>query len=387
MSLYPCMPMPELDRIWSLLSRKLNGEASAAEIAEFQALQEQNNQCAPVCEEIEAFWHKNPPKDEEFLEATWLVHLMRLEKRGFHIGQPGSDGADTHEAPAKPARKSRRLLLYALPVLALIAGAFFFRNREGKKETPIVAEAPIAAAKTGDHDIEVSTKNGNHSRIQLPDGSQVWLNAGSKLKYDKSFNGTQREVQLVGEAYFDVARNPAKPFIINTATMRLRVLGTQFNVRCYANEKTSEASLVHGSLEVYEKKRGQKWLLKPNEKIVVYNNLSAVQPGEVKTTRTESWENMPIVTLKTLTYNENDSISVETAWTRNRLSFKDESFESVANKMERWFDAEFVFRDESKKGLRMQGTFTTETLEQALAALEFSFNFHYKLEKRKVFIY
>ena len=375
--------MPELERIWSLLSRKLTGEASAAEIAELKALREQHPQCEPLCREAEAFWQKEPVRDEEFLEATWLVHLMRLEERGYHVERPGSD--DPHETPAAPTRKRRRALLFAIPVLLLAAVALFFLNRNNNKVT---AEAPLAgAAKTTEHDIEVSTKNGNHSRIQLPDGSQVWLNAGSKLNYDKSFNGSKREVELVGEAYFDVARNPSKPFIINTTTMQLRVLGTQFNVRCYANENTSEASLVHGSLEVYEKKRGQKWLLKPNEKIVVYNNLSAVQPGKVKAPGAESWENMPIVTLKTLTYNEKDSVSVETAWTRNRLSFKDESFESVARKMERWFDAEFVFRDESKKSLRMQGTFTTETLEQALSALEFSFNFHYKVEKRKVFIY
>lgn len=380
------MPVPELERIWSLLSRKLTGEASTAEIAEFQALLEQNPALAPICRDAEAYWHKNPPHDEEFLEATYLVHLMRLEERGHHIEQPGADGPEHHEEPAAPAKKRRKLLWYVLPAVILLAGTLSFITR-GKAKS--VNEQPVvsAAIKTETPEIEVSTKNGNHSRIQLPDGSQVWLNAGSKLHYDKSFGGSQREVHLVGEAYFDVVKNPAKPFIINTATMQLRVLGTQFNVRCYANENTSEASLVHGSLEVYEKKRGQKWLLKPNEKIVVYNNLSVVNPGEVKAPRTESWENMPIVTLKTLTYNENDSVAVETAWTKSRLSFKDESFESVARKMERWYDAEFLFRDEKKKALRMQGTFTTETLEQALAALEFSFNFHYKIEKRKVFIY
>lgn len=378
------MPVPELERIWSLLSRKLTGEASAAEIAEFQALLEQNPALAPICRDAEAYWQKNPIHDEEFLEATWLVHLMRLEQRGHHIEQRYADSHEHQEQPAAPAKKSRRLLGYLMTTVILITIALFYFY--GGKNRPS-AEPPVASIKTDVPEIEVSTKNGDHSRIQLPDGSQVWLNAGSKLHYDKSFGGNRREVHLVGEAYFDVVKNPAKPFIINTATMQLRVLGTQFNVRCYANESTSEASLVHGSLEVYEKKRGQKWLLKPNEKLVVYNNLSVVKPGEVKAPQTETWENMPIVTLKTLTYNEKDSVAVETAWTKSRLSFKDESFESVARKMERWYDAEFVFRDEKKKALMMQGTFTTETLEQALAALEFSFNFHYKIEKRKVFIY
>lgn len=370
--------MPELERTWKLLSRKLTGEASSAEIAEFEALVQNNPSLALICEQAEAFWQKKPAKDNEFLEATYLVHLMRLEEKGYHLEQPGQEHA---EPPVPKKSNSKRLVLFLLPAICLLAGAYFFiswsKDKGGNQE--------LAAAKIPP-EIEVSTKNGSHSKIQLPDGSQVWLNAGSKLHYDKSFGSQHREVYLNGEAYFDVVKNPERPFVIHTTSMKLRVLGTQFNVRCYANEETSEASLVRGSLEVFEKKRGQKWLLKPNEKIVVYNHpLAAVARGAVSIPQKEN--NLPLVALKALTYNENDTISVEAAWTRNRLSFKDESFESVARKMERWYDAEFVFRDEKKKEMTMHGTFTTETLEQALSALEFSFNFHYQIDKRRVFIY
>jgi transmembrane sensor len=371
------MPMPELERTWNLLSRKLTGEASPAEIAEFEALLQQNHALKPICAEAEAFWQRSPVKDNDFLEATYLVHLMRLEEKGHELDMPGNEPPET----GKPFRL-RKVFWFALPVLAVVIGALFilFGNKQKK---PLTEAA--TAKKTPD--IEVSTKNGSHSKIQLPDGSQVWLNAGSKLHYDKSFGNNHREVYLNGEAFFDVVRNPDRPFIIHTTSMKLRVLGTQFNVRCYANEATSEASLVHGSLEVYEKKRGQKWLLKPNEKIVVYHRpLKAVKHNAVSTPAKEE-EEPPLVALKQLTYNNGDSVAVETAWTKNRLSFKTESFENVARKMERWYDAEFVFSDERKKELTMYGSFTTESLEQALAALEFSFNFRYRIEKRKVYIY
>ena len=93
------------------------------------------------------------------------------------------------------------------------------------------------------------------------------------------------------------------------------------------------------------------------------------------------------VAIKPLTYQNNDSVSVEAAWVKNWLSFKDESFAEVAQKMERWYDVEFEFRNESVKELSMYGTFTSETLQQALEALEFSFGFKYEIEGKKVIIY
>jgi transmembrane sensor len=372
------MLMPELERIWNLQSRKLTGEASTVEIAELDALLEQNPSIKSICDEMGLFWQQNPGNDNEFLEATYLVHLARLEEKGHHIGQTSAEHIEIQTKSAKPRRK---LLWFGVPVILLAVTSLFFIF-PGKKKPAIQELAASAPPK-----IEVSTKNGNRSKMQLPDGSQVWLNAGSQLHYDKSFGNNSREVYLTGEAFFDVVKNTEKPFIIHTISMKLRVLGTQFNVRCYANEETSEASLVHGSLEVYETKRAQKWLLKPNEKIIVYNRpLKTVLQNKVAVPGKES--NPPLVTLKTLTYNKiDDTVSVETAWTKNRLAFKDESFENVARKMERWYDAEFEFKDEAKKNLMMYGTFTTETLEQALAALEFSFSFRYKIDKRKVYIY
>jgi ferric-dicitrate binding protein FerR (iron transport regulator) len=327
---------------------------------------------------LDTFWQQNTLKDNEFLEATYLVHLLRLEEKGHHINQKSTEPGETQTSTRKFRRK---ILWFGIPVVLLaVASLFFILPAKQKPVTTQLAEAVPPK-------IEVSTKNGNRSKMQLPDGSQVWLNAGSQLHYDKSFGNNTREVYLTGEAFFDVVKNTDRPFIIHTISMKLRVLGTQFNVRCYANEETSEASLVHGSLEVYETKRAQKWLLKPNEKIIVYNRPIKVA-AQAKVIIPGKESNPPLVTLRTLTYNNiDDSVSVETAWTKNRLAFKDESFENVAKKMERWYDAEFEFKDEQKKSLMMYGTFTTETLEQALAALDFSFNFKYRIDKRKVYIY
>lgn len=371
------MTAPEQDRIWNLLGRKLAGEATPPEIAELSALLDKNPAQAVVCYEMEQYWYQNnTANDPDFLEATYLLHQMRLEEKGYRTEQP--------ELPETPPgqphnRKKTYALLFITIVAVLVTSLFVFRKEKTAPESPLAA-VPKSPA------IEVSTKNGNHSKIQLPDGSQVWLNAGSKLHYDKSFGSNHRELYLNGEAFFDVVKNPKKPFVIHTTSMQLRVLGTQFNVRCYANENTSEASLVHGSLEVLEKKKGRKWVLKPNEKIVVYN-LALAKTVRSITANSRVEEDAPNVVLKPLTYNYGDSVSIEAAWTKNRLSFKNEPFENVARKLERWYDAEFVFANEQKKALMMYGSFTTETLDQALAALEFSFNFRYRIEQKKVFIY
>ena len=372
------MTAPEQDRIWNLFSRKLTGEASAPELAEYEALLEKNPAVASVCREMEQLWNQgNHNIDTEFLEATYLLHQMRLEEKGYPVEQSESKVSG---APEKPrSRKKIFLSLAVLTTLALVVLLFIPGKEKAAPETRLAAQTKLPP-------IEVSTRNGSHSKIQLPDGSQVWLNAGSKLNYDKSFGNNNREVYLNGEAFFDVVKNPEKPFIIHTTSMKLRVLGTQFNVRCYANENTSEASLVHGSLEVTEKKKGRKWVLKPNEKIVVFNQPLVAAAHKVAGNN-NTVDDVPVPMLKPLTYHSGDTISIEAAWTKNRLSFKNETFESVARKLERWYDAEFIFADEQKKGLMMYGSFTNETLDQALAALEFSFNFRYRIEEKKVFIY
>jgi ferric-dicitrate binding protein FerR (iron transport regulator) len=233
-------------------------------------------------------------------------------------------------------------------------------------------------------ELAVSTKNGSRTNIQLPDGSKVWLNSGSTLTYDKQFGQEIREVVLSGEAFFDVVKNPEKPFIIHTSSMDIKVLGTQFNVKSYANDKSSEASLIHGSIEVSLKDRGsEKILLKPNEKIVVMNERM------IKDTALDGLKNVPsepIIAVKKLNYTPIDSTIIETSWVDNKFSFQDESFEDIAVRMERWYGISVQFQDPSVKGMRFTGTFTNETINQALDALQITAGFHYNKQNNTILI-
>ena len=236
----------------------------------------------------------------------------------------------------------------------------------------------------------IVTKNGNRTKVVLPDGSQVWLNAGSKLDYDHStFNKELREVSLSGEAYFDVTKNHEKPFIIHTKNMDIKVLGTVFNVRTYSDEKISEASLINGSLEVTLKDRkDQKIILKSNEKISIANEEPIRAIKEEKGVRAKT-NPLPIpqIVVEELKPNPSSNIIGEIAWTQNKLYFEDESLEDIGLRMERWFGKKVTIANESLKNIHYTGNFENETLEEVLSYLQLSKAFNFRLGSDNVVIY
>jgi ferric-dicitrate binding protein FerR (iron transport regulator) len=229
---------------------------------------------------------------------------------------------------------------------------------------------------------KVTTKPAQKAQLQLPDGSIVWLNASSNLTYDKDFGKDLREVSLTGEAFFDVAKDASHPFIIHTKVIDVKVLGTQFNVRAYPNDAYTETSLIRGSVEVTIKNRSnEKQHLRPNEKLIVANDI----PNEV--TAPKMTKPKPFVLTQPLTRDHTDSSVIETSWMQGKLIFQEnETFEEVALRMERRYGVQISFADEEVAQIRPFGTFTTETISQALDALKESFQFNYKMTGNNIVI-
>lgn len=372
------------DRIWTLLSRKLSGEATAAELCELNVLLNENPDAGMPVEIISEYWDIPSETDHDFLEATYHLHTLRLKDAGhdLEINKQEITGSINIDDTI-PANRRKRIL-WSTSVLASVVLALIFVLSRGSETTSNVPK--IAAS-------EVSTKNGSRSKITLPDGTQVWLNSDSKLVYDNdNFAKGVREVSLSGEAYFDVVKNPAKPFIIHTKKINIKVLGTAFNVKAYPEDKQTETSLIRGSIEVTIKNRpNDKIILSPNEKLIVENN--EVVSRKVKAIpvagRTELVADTvpPQVSVNKLVYNPSDNSIAETAWVNNRLVFRDESFEEVALKMERWYNTEIEIQGDELKELRLNGIFVNETVSQALDALKISFSFKYRQEGTKIIIY
>ncbi|RXK62268.1 FecR family protein [Lacibacter luteus] len=369
------------EKVWHLYSRKLTGEASQDELMELQLYIEDHPSLQYEMEALEQVWMQNNQPDKEYLEATYLLHIEKMKKLGVepkHL----DDMVESEELLQLSFFKRNKRKVFAAVMVAVIVTAAIIPlvNRKNAATGSANTETAKAEPKV------VVMPNGKNTSFKLPDGSTVWLNAGSKLDYSKINDAGNREVHLTGEAFFDVVKNPARPFIIHTSTIDVKVLGTKFNVKAYPEDKTVETSLVQGSVEVFVKNRpGEKYLLKPNQKLVLLNEEQTVAKSSLAANKKDI--NLPIIAITHLTYPKNDTLAVETSWIRNKLAFEDESFAEIAKKMERWYDVKIIFKNQELEMEELRGDFSKETLQQALDALRFASNFRYKIEGKTVIIY
>jgi transmembrane sensor len=367
------------ERIWTLMSRKFAGEATEAELTELNdLLSADNNILYPTAAVLEEYWTIPLEKDQEFLEATYHLHLSRMKVNGQGIENTPDEETPSFAAFPYPTSATNKKKLYAVSLaLALVSvlGFFIYQSGTAKK----IVAPPVAMQS------KVSTKNGSRSKVQLPDGTSVWLNSNSQLVYDnKNFGENIREVTLIGEGYFDVVKNPDKPFVIHTTRMDIKVLGTAFNVKSYAGEKSTETSLVRGSIEVTLKQRQEKIMLKPNEKLVVSDDDEINSPKA--TTHKSKDLPTPTFSLGHLSRMPLDSSIVETAWVENRLVFNNETFAEIAIRMERWYGVNIKFADEKLLNIHFTGIFEKETIGQALEAIQLSTAFKYSITKNNILI-
>lgn len=363
------------ERIWELVGRKLAQEASANELEELEQLLRTHPDLHVPVQAITDLWQQGvPPVDEAILAAGYQQHIARMQAQGMSIGQVSEDPALLLEG----TRKSRRIYWkYAGMAAAILVTAWFFYWM-------MLPSASRQIATSKNQPSEIITKNGSRTKVQLPDGTQVWLNAGSKLTYDKEFNATIREVTLLGEGYFDVVRNEKKPFIIHTAQMDIKVLGTQFNLRSYPNDKTAEAALIHGSIEVRLKNRpAEKIILKPHEKIVV-NSIDTL-PKTENIAKSQKDQPHALVLIKGLSQQE-DSSYAETSWLDNKLVFDNEPFPELATRLERWYGVTIRLTDEHVATMRFTGVFEDETIGEALRGLAITSPFTYRIQGKSITI-
>ena len=220
---------------------------------------------------------------------------------------------------------------------------------------------------------------GERKNIQLPDGSVVTLNAGSNIKINDKYGLATRDVYLEGEAFFEVKHDSTRPFIVHTAAMDVKALGTAFNVKAYLNEKNTETSLISGLVEVTLKENNNlKMLLYPNQKIEWQNGIGEEQRKNLQTAKQDIYlsDSLP----KKLVLTSTGDIK-EIAWKENKLIFDDEEFKDIAILLERWYGAKINFKDNAICHYRFTGTYEKEDLNTVLDYLKESKNFNYTIEQ------
>lgn len=293
--------------------------------------------------------------------ATQYVKMLYADKDGQAPAFPAEE-----RSPGLQNRKSLVLKIIVVAASLLLLVIVVTTSRLGGKTS--VTPSGVAVHK------EATTKNGK-SKLTLPDGTIVYLNANSYLEYGDNFNTINRDVALTGEAYFDVAHNADKPFIVHTSKATIRVLGTQFNVKNYSGE-VWEATLLNGRIEMYlNNKPKNKLTLEPSQKVSVSaldKKHSVEESGDFR---------ISVTKIKPL---ENDI--AETAWVEDKLIFVDQSLEEIAKNLERTFSISVQFRSNRAKAYKYTGAFKNDDLQQILQILDLSNPIEYELKDNRLII-
>ena len=378
--------MTQNNRIWVLMSRRLSGEATPAEAEELHQLLEQAPDKQYLFEVLHAYF--TDPGSVPMGRSDEDTDLEEKFRRIIELpdsGGPAETASDPDPGLAAPVRRLpfRHIWGYVAAVavfFCLIWGIYHL----------FAGRVPYSPAGLSAANEEVLARAGARTSLLLPDGTRVWLNSNSKLRYDKEFNSGNREVVLEGEAFFEVTKNAELPFIVHAATLDIQVLGTSFTVKSYPQDATVEATLLKGAIEVRRKgsPNTAEVILKPNEKLV-FNKFPGLDSAEhhAGPAGEEHHQDIAGMAVDHIRTDVPDSEKVETGWMYNRLVFDGENFGELAAEMERWYDVSIFVRDEQLNKYHFSGVFSTETVEEALKDLQLTADFTYKINGKEIELY
>ena len=209
----------------------------------------------------------------------------------------------------------------------------------------------------------ITTPNGGEWQIHLPDGSDIWLNAASSLEYPLNMSKTSiRSVRLKGEAYFEVAKDSAHPFVVETEKQKLEVLGTHFNINSYADERTTRTTLLEGSVRISSRTNLAEYeILKPGEQSVL-----SAQGIKINTVDTDE----------------------SVAWKKGYFMFNNEKQESILRKISRWYNIKVEYADEEAKDVMYYGTVSRfDKISQVLHKFEQTGEVRFEMQGNKLIVY
>ncbi|GAT62008.1 FecR family protein [Paludibacter jiangxiensis] len=200
----------------------------------------------------------------------------------------------------------------------------------------------------------VSVENGQKANLQLPDGTKVWLNSGSSIRYDKSYNQHDRIIALEGEAYFEVAKDKKRPFIVKANAVSVRAVGTAFDVKAYTNDDAITTTLIEGKVNVFDKTTTSQLL--PNQKITFNKSNHTFDKVQVY------------------------DAAIAGLWKNNQLAFDSETLEDIAKVLERMYNIQVVFDSEQIKQIRFSGKIKNNSLESVLQLISLTSPIHYNVK-------
>jgi ferric-dicitrate binding protein FerR (iron transport regulator) len=360
------------EHIESIVTALFSGEATDTEV---NALREWVDASVSHCDLLDEYRRthylvrsygreNNYDSDEAWKKLTFILRNTSFARRARLLKRAGRSAA-----------------IFILAFGAGVATMYFSRT-PGKAAPDDEASVSFT---------EYTVPYGSKSKITLPDSSSIWLNAGSKLRYGSTFNQSDREVSVEGEAYFQVARNEQKPFFVKTSAVTLKVLGTSFNIKAYPEENNVETTVETGSVQVLRNVEGQltdRLILTAGQKATVVKSgradsmavttPSLPSPASVQKTK------MPEKVAEKTIVAKNVPTELYTSWKDTRWLVNKEPLEKLAVSLERRYNIQIAFTDEQLKQFSFSGTFENETLEQVLEAIKLSAPIEYTVKQNRV---
>jgi len=204
----------------------------------------------------------------------------------------------------------------------------------------------------------ISTPKGGQYQLELPDGSKVWLNATSSIHFPTSFTGTERRIEITGEAYFEIAKNPNMPFIVNVNNSEVQVLGTHFNINAYNDEDNVKTTLLEGSV-----------------RFVNDHNINILKPGQQAQLTKDG----------TTKVEGNVDVDEVVAWKNGMFAFENAGIETVMRQFSRWYDVEIEYKGKTDDQFIAEMRRNIK-LSDALKALELTGKVKFEIQGKKIIV-
>lgn len=394
--------MSEGNKLSFLLARYLDNSCTAAQFNELFALIEKDEKKEELLLLLKEHWISES-QVAQHPEGDWERMHQKM------MAQPDAGYGDKNQKNLL----YRRIAIAASVLIALSVGLLFFMNKQeqqqivqqsmsvkseqlapggnkatltladGKKITlddkangTILSQAGIQITKKADGKLvykldevkgkanqlnlfnTIETPRGGQYEITMPDGTKVWLNAMSSLKYPLVFDKNERKVLLKGEAYFEVAKQKDAPFKVVTDLQEIRVLGTHFNVNAYDNENSTRTTLLEGAVKVWVK-----------------GSLTTLKPGQQAVLKADHVDVLEVDT------------EIAVAWKNGTFNFNRESLESIMRQVSRWYDVDIIYQDEASRKLVLSGSVSRfENARELLQVLSLTKLVQFRIEGRRIIV-
>ncbi len=282
-------------------------------------------------------WINSSPENYEQYKSLHKVHDILLWNDEIEL--TGENTGEEHIGKSNMRRLFFSFSKYAAVLLVAVIGSYFFfsKNSGSDESSPSMHRLFVPA--------------GQRAELSLPDGTKVWLNAKTTFTFPEKFDKDNRNVQLDGEAYFDVEKDEKRPFTVSTNKYDIKVLGTEFNVTAYSESSLFETSLLEGEVEITGSNEAIPCRLTPNNQAYLENGR-----------------------LKVIALTDQGHL----LWKEGIIYFDNESVEDIMSKLELYFDVKISIKNRSLMSYRYSGKFRTKDgVEQVLKVLQLKHKFKY----------